>query len=56
MLDEIKSNLELSMDKTVDSLKYQLTKVRTGELQQVYSMGFLLTIMECQHLLIKLGK
>ena len=30
MLDEIKSNLELSMDKTVDSLKYQLTKVRTG--------------------------
>lgn len=30
MLEEIKSSLELSMDKTVDSLKYQLTKVRTG--------------------------
>ena len=30
MLEEIKSSLEVSMDKTVDSLKYQLTKIRTG--------------------------
>lgn len=30
MLEEIRMNLESSMDKTVESLKYQLTKVRTG--------------------------
>lgn len=30
MLDEIKSTLETSNVKSIDSLKYQLTKVRTG--------------------------
>ncbi|OIQ16680.1 MAG: ribosome recycling factor [Bacteriovorax sp. MedPE-SWde] len=30
MIEEIKSNLDTSMNKSVDSLKHQLTKVRTG--------------------------
>lgn len=30
MLNEIKAELETSMNKAIDSLKYQMTKVRTG--------------------------
>ncbi|MBL6989372.1 MAG: ribosome recycling factor [Bacteriovoracaceae bacterium] len=30
MLDEIKLNLEASMTKTIESLKHQLTRIRTG--------------------------
>ncbi|MCP4914102.1 MAG: ribosome recycling factor [Oligoflexia bacterium] len=30
MMDEIKSTLETQMGKAIDSLKYQMTKVRTG--------------------------
>ena len=33
MIDEIKRNLEAMMKKSLDSLKYQLTKIRTGRAQ-----------------------
>jgi ribosome recycling factor len=41
MLEEIKINLEDSMNKTVDSLKYQLTKVRTGRASATVLDGIL---------------
>ena len=30
MIEEIKQNLDVAMSKSIDSLKHQLTKVRTG--------------------------